>query len=780
MTLKIINKYLVITALIILAGISQQELSAQTQRFKIHSIQVEGNVEADTSLILINCGLVESGYIQGDDIQKAIKNLWSLQLFADIQIYAETRAGNELDLKIKVKEYPRLEGWIVEGNKKLKKKDIDREIGFYRGMVFTSFHRYRARRALLKKYEDEGFLLAEVSIDTTHKTKNRVIATFKINEGKKVQVKRVRVLGGEYLSSDELKKAFKEVKEKRWWRGADFRRKEYEIDRQNLINYCRKNGFRDAEIVRDSIYYSEDKTQLFIDVYVNEGRRYYFGDVTFEGNTVFNDYELEDALLFNKGDVYNQEAFEKSIRENIQNLYYNQGYLFANIQPREIPAGADSVDIEIRINEGEVVRIKEIKVVGNTKTNEKVIRRELKIYPGDKFNRVKLERSVRDIWILNYFGNVIPDVKLIPNDDKFINLEIRVEEKSTETANMSAGYSQRDGMIGSLGLSLNNFSLKHPLSGGDGQRLSFDWTFGKYYRSIAISFTEPWMFGTPTLVGFSVFNTRSGGGFYGRDIEERGITTQFGRRFRWPDNYFRGDWIFRIAETKVSNITDPELLLFYTQTNRPTTQVSITQILQRDSRNRPEFPTGGTVFTLLSKLAGGPLRGDEDFLKNVLTVDWYVPVHWGFVFFVQTKFGVIHQLKDNSLINWRELFYMGGSGLGFSEGLRGYDDGTVGPVTTEGSPIGGNSMAKFSTELRFPIAPNPTIYGLFFMEAGNVWNDFVEANLQELRRSVGMGIRLFMPMIGIIGVDFGYGFDHYDRFGRRRGQWKIHFQYGRF
>jgi outer membrane protein insertion porin family len=502
--------------------------------------------------------------------------------------------------------------------------------------------------------------------------------------------------------------------------------------------------------------------------------------VSFSGNTVFTNKELENQLLFNKGDIYNQEEFEKSIRENVQNLYYNQGYLFANIQPLEIPAAEDTVDINIRINEGNVVRIKEIIITGNTKTNEKVIRRELKIYPGDTFNRVKLERSVRDVWILNYFANIVPDVKLIEGDDKHINLEVNIEEKSTDTANMSAGYSQRDGMIGSLGLALNNFSLKHPLAGGDGQRLAFDWYFGRFYRSISLSFTEPWTFNTPTLTGFSIFNTRSGGGFYPWDRTVQGGSVQLGRRFQWPDNYFRGDWIFRIAETKIFNVRDPELLRSYLFYDRPTTQISLTQIIQRDSRNRPEFPTQGTVYSLMTELSGGPLQGDEDYIKNILTVDWYIPTFAGFVLYTQSKIGVIGGLYRDYYINPGELFYMGGSGLSFSEGLRGYDEGVVGPISSSGQPLGGRSMFKFTTEFRIPIAPNPTIFGLFFMEAGNVWESFDEANLQNLRRGIGFGVRLFMPMIGIIGVDFGYGLDYFTPRGARTGQWKTHFQFGRF
>lgn len=750
-------------------------LKAQAaQQFKINNIRIEGNVTADSSLILLNSGIIRGTYISADQIQRAVKNLWALNIFSNIQILAERQIGESLDLLIKVEEFPRLEGWTVEGNKKLKKKDVDKEMGLYKGMVFTPFAQYKAKRALINKYKDEGYLLVKVQIDTVAGEANQLLANVIIKEGKKVQVKRIRVLGGEVLTEKELKKAFKKTKEDRWWRGADFNREKYESDLENLLNLCRKRGFRDAEIVKDSIYYSEDKRDLYIDVYIDEGYQYYFGDVTFESNTVFPKEVLEQQLLFKKGDVYNQEEFEKSIRENIQNIYYNEGYLFANILPQEIPVGKDTVDIVLRVSEGHVVTIKEIIITGNTKTNEKVIRREFKIYPGDTFNRNKLERSVRDVWILNYFANVVPDVKLLPNDDKHINLDVNIEERSTDTANMSAGYSQRDGFIGSIGFSLNNFSLKHPFSGGDGQRLSFQWDFGRFYRNLSLSFIEPWAFGSPTLLGFSLFDTRFNGSFRPWDGKEQGGTVQVGRRFRWPDNYFRGDWILRIAENEIFNIRNSDLANRYLFANQNSTQISITQILRRDSRNRPEFPTFGSVYNLRTKLAGGPLQGDEDFLKNVFTVEYYVPMRLGLVFFLQSLIGGFSGLKTNYYVNPNELFFMGGSGLGFSESLRGYDEGRVGP------PQGGRSMVRFTTELRIPIAPNPTIFALLFAEAGNVWETFGEVNLADLRRSVGVGFRLFMPLLGIIGVDFGYGYDYFDRFGNQTGQWKIHFKFGQF
>ena len=753
------------------------------QKVKINSITVEGNRTADASSIRFNSGLRAGDEITGEDIQKAIKNLWALHIFSDIRIYVVNQTMSGLDLLIRVKEYPRLHDVVIKGEDALSKKEVEDQLDTYRGMIVAPYKIAKMKKNLLTKYHDEGYLLAEVNIDTVAAKKGYVDLVVDINEGKEVQVKKIRFHGNKEFDDDDLKGAMKEIKEDRWWRSADFDPKKYEEDKQKIVEFYKNHGYRDAEIVKDSLSYSEDRSDLFIDIWVNEGNKYYFGDITFEGNTIFSDEELQSSLDILKGDVYDQKKYDEGIRDRLQKLYYDQGYLFANIQPKEIPVSKDTLDIHFRIGEGHVVRVKEIVITGNTKTNEKVIRREFKLHPGDVFNSSKLERSIRDVTILNYFANVKPDVKLLPNDDKNVNLVVNVEEKSTDMANLSAGYSQRDGLIGSVGLTFNNFSLAHPFSGGDGQRLVFDWMFGTIYRSISLSFTEPWMFDTPTLGGFSIFDTRRGGGYYPWDQNDRGASVHLGRRFYWPDNFFRGDWIVRYANSKISNIRDPELAEQYQSyygTKGASEQISITQIISRDSRNNPEFPTRGSVHSLSMELSGGPLGGDQDFFKTILSAEWFLPLPFGLVLYSHNKYGVLQPLNANTHILYGEFFYLGGSGLGFAEGLRGYDDGQVGPLTSRGSPMGGKSMIKNTLELRFPIAPNPTIFGLFFAEAGNTWREISQTDPFDLRRSVGFGVRLFMPMIGIIGIDFGYGFDYYNEFGQRSGKWKVHFQFGRF
>ena len=381
---------------------------------------------------------------------------------------------------------------------------------------------------------------------------------------------------------------------------------------------------------------------------------------------------------------------------------------------------------------------------------------------------------MREVWVLNYFANVIPDVKFIPDNDNFVNLEFTVEEKSTQQANASVGYSAQEGPIGNIGFSFANFSIKRPFQVGDGQNLSFQWYFGKYYRSFSLSFTEPWMFNTPTLGGFSIFDRRSGGGgLYTFELYERGGSITLGREFKWPDNYFNGQWTIRYSDNKVKNLEDNSVISPY-YSSRNSTQVSVSQLIYRDSRNRPEFPTAGSVNTFLVKLAGGPLGGNEDFLKFIVNSEWYIPTYKGLVFYINNKVGWLHTIKAGSYVNPGERFFIGGSGMGFAEGLRGYTERFT-------MPNGGNALAKFTTELRFPIAPNPTIFGLFFIEGGNAWSEFANADPFDLYRSAGVGVRLFMPMVGIIGVDFGYGFDRVtDNPFINSGKWEVHFQFGKF
>ena len=613
-------------------------------------------------------------------------------------------------------------------------------------------------------YEEKGYLLVEIESSLRDAdVDGKKVLRLKIKEGNKVQIEGIRFHGNEAFEDKKLRKQLKGTKENGFWffGGGDFDPEKYEEDQKKLLEFYRKEGFRDAEVVRDSIYYGVEKTDMYIDIWVDEGTRYYFGDLAWEGNELFTDEQLASVLDFASGDVYNKEKIDKAVFERIGGLYYDSGYIFAQIAPQEKPVSVDTVDIYFRVVEGNAVSVNKIHIAGNTKTKEKVIRREIRMRPGDTFSREALMRTQRDIFILNYFADVRPDVN--PISDEEVDVTIEVEEKSTDTANLSAGFSERDKLIGSIGVTMNNFF-------GNGQTLSFDWNFGRAFRSFQVGFTEPWFLDTPTLVGVNFFDTKRDGRYTGYDQRSQGASVRLGRRLRWPDNFFRTDWIYRIDRTDLTNFSqviidiNPSGIV---SQEWPLTTSSVTQIISRNSLDRPEFPTIGSKFSISTELSGGVLGGSVNFHKHIIQNEWFTPIFWNFVLFNNVQTGYIESFgNDRDNIPFLERFFMGGEGLSRSIPLRGYNDPLSGVVSTSGGKV----MFKYGMELRFPIAPNPTIFGLIFAEAGNTWASLDETDLFDLRRSVGVGARIFMPMLGIIGFDYAYGYDNFDPVtGRNRG-----------
>lgn len=771
----------------------------QSGSVRLLGLSVEGNVTADEGLIRANSGLVVGTEISGDDIQMAIKQIWQLGLFSDIQIVLERELPAGIFLKIQVEEYPRLEKIEVAGNKKLKKDEIEEVLDFYLGQILRPDQITSARHKLLDAYADKGYLLAQVETRTTISAETgKQTLHVDISEGKKVKIKKITYHGNEAhekkkvgfpfsmvywavdwvfpddpFTSKKLRGRMKETKQKGIFRSGEFNDDKFQEDLKVVVEHYKNHGYRDAVVVTDSVQYSEDKRHLYLDIWLDEGSQYYFGDLTFSGNTLYEADELKEQLLFAGGDVYNKEKLDVSVRENLTNLYYDRGYIYANVSPVEIPVGDDTLNVHFKVFEGNEFMVRRILIEGNTKTHENVIRREFVLDPGDTFNVSKLRRSARDVTILNYFSNIIPDVQ--PVNDQEVDLFFEVEEKSTDQVQMSAGYSERDGMIGSLGFTMPNLF-------GTGKRFSLDWQFGKIYRTFSVSLTEPWLFDTPTLVGLTFFDTRRGGSYYGFDEKIIGASLRVGRRLRWPDDYFRIDWIYRLERAIYSNFTagfaaaNPRGLV----EDEPRLSSGVTTILTRDSRDNPEFPTTGSVNRYSIELTGGPFGGDDQYHKHIFTSEWYTPILGSLVLYSDTEMGLVSELSDvHQAVPYIEHFFMGGSGLSLGVPLRGYDERVVGPQSG-GYAAGGRTMFKQSFELRLPVVPNPTIFILGFAEAGNVWYNFESTDIFDLRRSVGLGVRLYMPMIGLIGLDYGYGLDYFDPMtGERHGEWIPHFQFGR-
>ena len=740
------------------------------------SIEVEGNRTISDDLIKLYSELMPlPKEVFAEDFSNAVNKLWNLQSFSDVQIYALNPADNVVDVMIKVEEYPSLNQIHIAGNKKVKEGDIKNLISLYAGQKISPSHVSSAIEKIKNLYIEKGYLLAILDAQSVvNKETNKVDVVYTINEGEKVKIEHINFSGNDNFNDKALRKQLGDTKENGLFRGGDFDRAKYEDDKKKLVGFYKKEGFRDAVVVSDSIYYSDDNKDMNLIIEIEEGDRYYFRNIEIIGNEKYDSDRIATVVGIEKGEGYNYDKLLRG-RSQVEQLYYNNGHLFSTINIPERPVGEDSVDVQIAVYEGGPVKVNRINITGNTKTNDKVIRRELKIKPGYIFNYALIERSHRDISILNYFSFV--DMKVDIRDEENVNLKWIVEERSTDTFNMSIGLSQRDGLVGGLGISMNNFI-------GNGQKLSLNWQFGQIFRTFQIGFTEPWLFDTQTLAGFSIFDIRRGGKFYGFNQQSTGASLQIGRRLRWPDDFFRGTWVYEYSQNSISNVEDDDDLQRFLINRLKTTRSSVMQVISRDSRINlkypalsASFPSSGSTVRLSSKFSGGILGGTENFIKYELNSEWYAPAFWDLVLYNNVHLGLIDVYGEESNISLQELFFMGGSAMALGTSLRGYDERSVGPLSSSGNPLGGKTMMKLTTEIRKNVLPNPLVIGVLFAEAGNNWFDIDFVDPFDLKRSAGFGFRIAVPMMGMVGLDIGYGFDNLNADGKSKG-WKTQFRFG--
>jgi outer membrane protein insertion porin family len=773
-----------------------QKQQPQPDVYKILGITVEGQRSGDPSAIIANTGLKIGGEITipSEQTKLAIQRLYNLRIFGDVQIYIENRVENGVYLLIKVKENPRLERIDVSGNDELSEDDILKKISLVKGQIVTPQDLSTVVRLLKNQYDSDGYLNARITptLVIVNDTTGRVALKVVIDEGPKVKVDYIFFHGNKQFDASDLKSEMKETSERKWWKfwtTNKFDRKKYQEDKELVLAFYRKNGFRDAEILSDSISYDPSNKYLTINIYLTEGQQFFIRKISWEGNTVYPSDILNARLGLKQGEVFNQEKFDQNLHRNeeesdVTSLYADNGYLYFQVEPEINVVGTDSLDITLQVHERNQFRVGRVFISGNTKTYENVIRRELLTKPGDYFSRQLIIRSLRQLQQLNYFNpeKLKPDVR--PVDDKTVELEYSVEEKSSDTFNMSVGYSGSYGFSGGLGVSFNNFSLSEPLRGGAGQTMTFDYQFGvsSYYRTFSVGFTEPWMFNTPTLFGFNVFDTYQSYYYY---LHSRGASIRVGRRFKWPDMYFRGDWTLHVQETSFNQLSSSSSYYANYYTPGTTTQIGLSQVISRNSTDSPIFPARGSSFSLLTEIYGGPSFSSETqasrYHRHIFSADWYVPlISSGRITLMSSNIiGLIFGIGKNPNIPYQDLFYMGGTGLGQISvtPLRGYDDNSIGPYNALG--VGGKAMVKYTTELRFALAINPIpIYTLLFAEAGNVWLDHTVMNMFDLRRSAGFGVRLMVNPIGMIGFDYGYGYDGATPNAAPPG-WKFHFQFGK-
>ncbi len=752
---------------------------------RVRDIRVEGVQSSSPSAIISFSGLRVGDLITptSDALPRAVRNLMDRRLFSDVKIYAEgVSADGSTTLVIVVKEYPRVAGVGFAGNDEVSDDDLNELSTIRPGDIASPYEFDRTRSKIRAKYSEEGYLFTKVAAAQTPSAVDtgRVDVLFQIEEGPEVRIGQISFAGNSAVSESDLKGAMQDIQEKSWWqfwRSSQFDREQLKADEKRVVDYYRSRGYIDAEILDDSIAINPVSGRADVNITVREGNPAYLRSVSITGNTVYPTDVLMRRLEAEPGEPYNQVAIEQNLRGNeeqtdIQSLYLDNGYLSFNAQISEQRIGADSVDVVIKLSEGGPSSIRYVSIVGNTKTRDKVIRRELYTRPGDTFSKAAVIRSLRNLANLNYFNpeRLQPDVQ--PVDATSVDVTYQVEERPSDTFNASLGLSSQ-GLTGMLGVSFTNFSLLEPLTGGGGQILNFNWEFGEYLTTFSLGVTEPWLFDDPTSLGASVFyQTREVSDYRLRRI---GAAVNLGRRLRWPDDYFRADLSMNFLRNNIEG--DEASSSYY----RNGSELSATLSLSRSSIDNPIFPTVGSRFSFANTVAG---LGDAEYTKHEIRFDFYSPLAQlgesnPLVFYLGNEYGYLNDYGPISLIPPTAFYSMGGTGIGGFNvtPLRGYRDGSIGPVGSDNIPVG-KVYTKITSELRFGVSINPIpIYLLAFAEAGNVWERFRGVDPFDLKRSAGLGLRLTIPGVGLLGFDYGYGFDR-DSEGVPGG-WQFHFQFGR-
>jgi outer membrane protein insertion porin family len=795
--------------------------------FKILGISVEGNKTADAGTIIANSGLKIGDEIQlvaDQNIMNAIKQLWTLNLFSDINVDVDKQVADGVFLLIKVKEFPRYEKNAFIGNDAESTSDLQAKIDLQRGQILKPQEENKIKNDIIKLYEKDGYLNAEVNFenfvyftaDTTKndievkwknekdstdyytvkydlkensylnlidKIRDRILLVIKIKENQKVKVRHIVFEGNKAFSNDNLKGALDNTEEAQWWKfwnSAEFDPQKFEDDKKALTTFYQKNGYRDAQVISDSLIYSNNKKDLTILINVFEGSQYFLRNLNWEGSSDIPESFLNERLGFKKGDVYNYEKFEQNLHGNkdqndVASLYLDNGYLMFNLKTTETKVGSDSMDVNIHIDEHNQFRVGKVTIAGNDKTKDKVIRRELYTIPGEYFNRALLLRSIQQLANLKYFNTEklygADGINTSLKNDSTVNVTFNVEEKSSDYLNASVGYSGSYGFSGSMGITLSNFSLDQPFSLGGGQILSFNWQFGvsNIYRTFSLGFTEPWFMDTPTMLGFEVFDTRQQ---YVYDMSQAGADVKVGRRLRWPDDYF---YIQGMLRYQYNDILDGAGVYPDGVSHQYTVGVTIS----RKNVDNPIFPSTGSNISLDAQLSGGVLLpGDLNYYKLSFLSEWYKQLFSTnrLTWYTAAEMDYIHELDEyTSLhINPFERYFMGGNGLVIATvPLRGYDDRSIGPAR------GGDVALRFTTEIRVAVTLEPVpLYFLTFAEAGNVYLDLQHTDPFDLRRSAGVGARIMINPIGLIGFDMGYGFDRKAVNGKDPA-WLFAFQFGK-
>jgi outer membrane protein insertion porin family len=769
--------------------------------------------------------------LPGDKLTSAIKKLYESKQFSDVDVYLAKIDGNTVYLQLDVQELPQLNQVKINGVKRSKAKELIKEAELKLGKMVTDNLLVTTKNYFTKKYTDKGFLKTKVSLDIKKDTSdvNIVNMAVFIDKGKKIKIKDINFTGNKALSGKKLRKSMSNTKEKFWgrfWKGSKYIEEEYQEDLESILDKYSRLGYRDARILKENISWNDDNT-IDINILLEEGRQYRFAEILFVGNKEYTDEQLQQVLRIDKGDVYNGAILKERVNGDgsptsfdISSEYQNNGYLFSQVNAVETKVKNDSITVEIRIREDEKARIKKVTVAGNDKTNDHVIFRELRVKPGDLFSRREIIRSIREIGQLGFFDqNVTPDV--VPNyQDKTTDINFNVIEKGGSQIELQGGYGGGS-FIGTLGLSFNNFSIKNlfnkeaykPLPTGDGQKLSLRLQSSRTYNTYSFSFTEPWFGGKkPKSLSFSIYqsnqfqlNPQTFDVDKSRKLGITGASIGLGQRLKWPDDFFQLSQTISYQSFQLKNygfrVGDNVL------NNGTLNNLSYNINLSRSSAGPSLiFPTYGSEFSIGVKATlpyslfsdknykePADLTAEEqnDFLadkykwleyyKLTAKGKWYTSFTDKLVLMTNAEMGFLGFYNDKLGQTPFERYFVGGDGIAQfqldgreSVGLRGYENNRLSSIS------GGTIYNKFQLELRYSItdSPSASIYTLGFLEAGNSYDNFSNFNPFELKRSAGLGVRIFMPAFGLLGIDFAHGFDPLPGQTEKSG-WQTHFIIGR-
>ena len=818
---------------------SQQTDFVKGNEYILDEIKVTGLKNFNEQTVITYTGLKQGQKIRipGEEISSIISKLWKLDLFSDINFYLTDIRDNNASIQIDIIELPTLSDFKITGLKKSKIETIISDTEIKKGQKITENFIKTTKNYIVNKYKKDGFLNAKVAINVVPDTSDVNLSKMliKIDLGDRVKINNINFKGNNIAKSSKLKKKMKNTKTKffgRFWKKSKFIEEDYKDDLNSILEFYKEKGYRDARIIVDSVITNKNRISINIDL--EEGNKYYFGDINFLGNTVYTDNQLLRVLGLSKGDTYNGVLLKKRIADNskpdgedLTNLYQNNGYLFSNINPVEVSVENDTINFEVRIVEGKPAYFNKISVVGNTRTKDHVIYRELRTKPGNLYSKDQVVRTVRELGQIGYFDpeQISPDFKNVDPNAGTVDIEYGLVEKGASQVELQGGYGG-GGFIGTLGLSFNNFSLKglkdksqyKPLPMGDGQSLSLRLQANRFYNTSSFSFSEPWLGGRqPVSFSTSIsrtkqyrFNYLTGRANKDQFFEISGAQIGLAKKLRVPDDYFILSQSIGYQYYNLNNYYTGLFTFGDGKSNNIFYQINLT----RDNTYvNPIFPLGGSQFSISAKLSlpyslfndidygdlenqaeyqnedGSPDQAKIDqekfkwleFYKIKFKGSWYTRIIDKLVLKTHAEFGFLGAYNNDRGVIPFDRFYLGGDGMSQyamdgreTVALRGYTNQAL--SDRDGSTI----YNKFSLELRYPITLKPaaSIFALTFLESGNGYNNFRDFNPFNSKRSAGLGVRIFMPAFGLLGIDFGYGFDSpYDGVLDSHG-WETHFVLG--